>query len=85
MRVKKTTARLPKRAKNSPKWHQLLSDFERSDKDTVELVPDPGEYKNLRSAQSTTCTAIRRYGFNMKTVQDGGKLYLVKTLSQSKK
>lgn len=81
MRTRKTSARLPKRANNITKWYQLLSEFARSDANKVELVPDNGEYKNIKVAQSVACTAIRRYGFNMHTVRVNDKLYLVKSLN----
>ena len=81
MRVKKTNANLPKRTGNLTKWHQLLAEFARSDAEKVELIPDQGEYKNIKIAQSVACTAIRRYGFNMRTVRTDGRLYLVKKLT----
>lgn len=82
MRTKQVDTRLPKRVKNEPKWHKILTDFARSEANQLELVPDPGEYKSLKVAQSVVCTAIRRYGFNMSTVRDGGKLYLVKDITK---
>lgn len=81
MRTKQVDTRLPKRVKNEPKWRQILTDFARSEANQLELVPDHGEYKSLKVAQSVVCTAIRRYGFNMSTVRDGGKLYLVKDIT----
>lgn len=81
MRTKQVETRLPRRVKNEPKWRQILTDFARSGANQLELVPDCGEYKSLKVAQSVACTAIRRYGFNMSTIRDGGKLYLVKDIT----
>lgn len=79
MRTRQTNARLPKRVKNIPKWRDLLSSFARSEAIQLELIPEHGEYKSLKVAQSVACTAIRRYGFHhMSTLREGGKLYLVK-------
>lgn len=82
MRTRKVDAHLPRRVKSEPKWCQILTDFARSEANQLELVPDHGEYKSLKVAQSVVCTAIRRYGFNMSTVRDGGKLYLVKDITK---
>ena len=81
MKARQTNARLPKRVNNITKWYQLLSEFSRSDANQIELVPDHGEYKSIKVAQSVACTAIRRYGFNMRTVRVNDKLYLVKSLN----
>lgn len=80
MRTRHIDTRLPKRPKNEPKWRQILTDFSHSDSNQLELIPEHGEYKSLKVAQSVACTAIRRYGFNMSTIRDGGKLYLVKDI-----
>lgn len=80
MRTKQTNTRLPKRTRSEPKWRQLLAEFDRSGENQLELIPDHGEYKSLKVAQSVACTAIRRYGFNMSTIRDGNKLYLVKDI-----
>lgn len=80
MRTKQVDTCLPKRVKTEPKWCQILTEFARSEANQLELVPDHGEYKSLKVAQSVVCTAIRRYGFNMSTVRDSGKLYLVKDI-----
>lgn len=85
MRTKQVDTRLPKRVKNEPKWRQILTDFARSGANQLELVPEHGEYKSLKVAQSVVCTAIRRYGFNMSTIRDGGKLYLVKDINGAEK
>lgn len=85
MRTRQVNVDVPKRPRTEPKWRQLLSDFDRSDENQLELVPDPGEYKSLQVAQSVACTAIRRYGFNMSTIREGGKLYLVKDMSNNLK
>lgn len=82
MKAKQTNARLPKRVNSTAKWYRLLSEFDRSGVEKIELVPDHGEYRNIRVAQSVACTAIRRYGFNMHTVRVNDKLYLVKSLNR---
>ena len=85
MRTKQACIDVSKRRRTEPKWRQLLSDFDRSKEKQLELIPDPDEYKSLKVAQSVACTAIRRYGFNMSTIRENGRLYLVKDLvSQTK-
>lgn len=85
MKVKTHDKPIIKRPDTSPKWYKLLSDFNDSPATSVELVPGKGEYKNIKAAQSTACTAIRRHGFNMRTVCEDGRLYLVKTLKEGDK
>lgn len=78
MKTKTPNTKVPYRKDSSPKWYRILAEFASSPADSIELIPDPGEYKQLKTAQSVACTAIRRYGFRMSTVRDGDHLYLVK-------
>lgn len=78
MRTKKSQVRVPRRIGAPPKWLPLLDSFVNGSDDVLELVPDPGEYKNFHTMQSTACTAIHKYGFAISTYTKDGKLYLVK-------
>lgn len=78
MKVERTNKSLPHRVDSSPKWYKILAEFANSRETTMELIPAPGEYKSLKVAQSVACTAIHRYGFNMSTVKEANKLYIIK-------
>lgn len=84
MKTTQPSKRIPKRTQQPPKWYKLLCDFNRSTDTEIELVPEPGEYKSLKIAQSVVCTAVKRYGFKMRTVRDGEHLYLIKSKSVDK-
>ena len=78
MRTKKSQVRVPRRIGAPLKWFPVLDSFVNGSDDVIELVPDPGEYKSLRTMQSTACVAIHRYRFAVSTYSKDGKLYLVK-------
>lgn len=68
----------PRNNKPSGFWLRILMEFLNGDEDCVEVIPDKGEYKNLRSLQGSITGAIRRYNLAISTSKIGGHLYLIK-------
>lgn len=70
----------PRKAKPNGFWLRTLMEFLNSDEDCVELIPDKGEYKSLRSMQGAVTHAINRYKLAISTSKVDGRLYLIRKL-----
>lgn len=71
---------IPKRKAPNGYWFKVLNQFVESSAECIELIPDSGEYKSIRSLQTTVAGAITRYKFNLSTQMDKGKLYVIKRI-----
>lgn len=61
------------------KLQTILQEFVNTDAPIVEIQLEPGEYVNVRSAQTCLSQAIKRMGLGVRTCTNEGHLYLVKT------
>lgn len=61
-------------------WFETLNKFVESNKECIQLIPDPNEYKDARVFQSCVANAIKRYGFNLSTQRGDGCLYVIKKI-----
>ena len=71
---------VPKRRKPYGYWYKVLSDFVKSNQECIQLVPNPGEYKDIRAFQACVASAIARYKFNLSTKKGDGCLYVIKKI-----
>lgn len=71
---------VPKRRKPYGFWLRVLMEFLEGEADCVELIPEEGEYKSLRSLQCSVSSAIHKYKLAIATINKEGKLYLVKKI-----
>lgn len=60
------------------KLDAVIERFVCSEDRVIEIVPDPGEYVNLSSAQGSLNSACKRSGYRIYTKQIKGHLYLIK-------
>lgn len=56
----------------------IVERFVCSENRIIEIVPDPGEYICLSSAQASLGKACKRSGYRIYTKQGKGHLYLIK-------
>lgn len=57
---------------------KIVEEFMKSEHEAVQLKFEPGEYRNVMSAQSTFIKAIRKMRVDCKATIRLGKLYLIK-------
>lgn len=71
---------VPKQKKPCGYWFKTLNKFVESDEECIQLIPDPNEYKDARALQTCVASAIKRYGFNLRTQKGDGCLYVIKKI-----
>lgn len=62
--------------KKATKNYGILKEFVDSDFDCVEVVDH--RYKNIRSARGTLAKSAKVYGFNIRFVEEKGRLFMIK-------
>ena len=70
----------PKQKKPCGYWFTVLNKFAESNEDCIQLIPDPEEYKDVRALQTCVASAIKRYGFNLRTQLGDGCVYVIKKI-----
>ena len=70
----------PKQKKPCGYWFKTLSKFAESEEECIQLIPDLNEYKNARALQTCVASAIKRYGFNLRTQLGDGCVYVIKKI-----
>lgn len=78
--MKIQSAQTPKMKKPSGFWFRALSNFADSDKECIEIIPAPEEYRDTRSLQTTLSGVIHRYKFNMSTKYAEDRVYVIKKI-----
>lgn len=78
MRLEKVTSDTANKLFRATKLQITLNEFARMDDAVVKCVLEPGEYTNVKSAQSSYYTAIKRCGYHMTARILKGELYLIK-------
>lgn len=73
-------AQLPQERRPKGFWFKTLNDFADSDKECIEIIPAPGEYRDIRSLQTTLAGVISRYKFNMSTKYAEDRVYVIKKI-----
>lgn len=84
MRFESVSDELVNKLYRPTKLQIVLDEFTQSNDLAVRLVIHPGEYANLRSAQSSYMRAIRRLHYPIAVRTLNGGLYLIKVLPESK-
>lgn len=78
--MKINPAAVPNQKKPNGYWFKVLTKFLESDDDCIELIPNAGEYKGIRSLQTSVAGAITRYKFNLSTQMGKDRLYVIKKI-----
>lgn len=71
---------VPKQKKPNGYWYKILSKFLESDNECIELIPSEGEYKDIRSLQTSVAGAITRYKFALSTRRAEDRLFVIKKI-----
>lgn len=71
---------VPKQKKPQGYWFKTLNKFVESDEECIQLIPDPDKYKTARALQTCVASAIKRYGFNLRTQLGDGCVYVIKKI-----
>lgn len=78
--MKINPAAVPNQKKPNGYWFKVLTKFLESDDDCIELIPNEGEYKDIRSLQTSVAGAITRYKFALSTRRAEDRLFVIRKI-----